>query len=430
MVKRRDLHDDALQDLSGALVDAQRLKAFSTDPEVVRLSERLLATLDRVEPHLRGAIYDLSLESERDRPFHVLLERMVKLQCTMAPHLQIALDIQEGMLEGSLGEMGREILRIMGEVLTNARGHSEATSVRVRVGISHGILFGEVEDDGRGFDPPQEEPTPATTGGGGVSMRSMRERAHLLGGELKTQSEPAKGTKVRFELVLHRELEELDQEVVRILLVDDHATVRDALSSTFEGEGFEVVGQVGSMAEARRLLEEVEQPTDVALIDLGLPDGYGADLIKELRVAHPQALALVLSASLNRANIARAVEAGAAGVLSKTAHLDEVVDGVKRLRRGETLMPLEEVVELWRYSSSKREEEHVAHQAIEKLTPREIEVLKALALGLDSEGIADKLNIALRTERNHMASILKKLEVHSQLQALVFASRHGVVEIS
>jgi len=217
---------------------------------------------------------------------------------------------------------------------------------------------------------------------------------------------------------------------VRILLVDDHATVRDALSSTFEGEGFEVVGQAGSMAEARRLLEEVEQPTDIALIDLGLPDGYGADLIKELRVAHPQALALVLSASLNRANIARAVEAGAAGVLSKTAHLDEVVDGVKRLRRGETLMPLEEVVELLRYSSSKREEEHEAHQAIEKLTPREMEVLQALAMGLDSEGIADKLNIALRTERNHMASILKKLEVHSQLQALVFASRHGVVEIS
>jgi len=208
MVKRRDLHDDALQDLSGALVDAQRLEAFSPDPEAVRLSERLLATLDRVEPHLRGAIYDLSLESERDRPFHVVLETMVELQCTMAPHLQIALDIQEGMLEGSLGEMGREILRIMGEVLTNARRHSEATSVRVRVGISHSILFGEVEDDGRGFDPPQEEPTPATTGGGGVGMRSMRERAHLLGGELKAQSEPAKGTKVRLELVLHRELEE------------------------------------------------------------------------------------------------------------------------------------------------------------------------------------------------------------------------------
>jgi DNA-binding NarL/FixJ family response regulator len=58
-----------------------------------------------------------------------------------------------------------------------------------------------------------------------------------------------------------------------------------------------------------------------------------------------------------------------------------------------------------------------------------MEVLQALAMGLDSEGIADKLNIALRTERNHMASILKKLEVHSQLQALVFALQHGLVEM-
>ncbi len=103
---------------------------------------------------------------------------------------------------------------------------------------------------------------------------------------------------------------------------------------------------------------------------------------------------------------------------------------MRRLRAGETLMPLEEVVELLRFSSSRSEEEHEARQAMEKLTPREIEVLRALAEGLDSEGIADKLNIALRTQRNHMASILRKLGVHSQLQALVFAARHGVVEIN
>jgi DNA-binding NarL/FixJ family response regulator len=91
---------------------------------------------------------------------------------------------------------------------------------------------------------------------------------------------------------------------------------------------------------------------------------------------------------------------------------------------------LEEVVELLRYSSTGREEEHADRQAIEKLTPREIEVLQALAEGLKSEEIAEGLNIALGTERNHMASILKKLKVHSQLQALLFALRQGVVEIS
>jgi DNA-binding NarL/FixJ family response regulator len=321
----------------------------------------------------------------------------------------------------------REILRIISEALTNARRHSEATNVLVRVGISHGTLFGEVEDDGRGFDPTQKESTTATTGGG-VGMRSMRERANHLGGELKTEGEPQQGTKVRFELVLQRELEEADQEEVHILLVDDHATIRDALASSFEGEeGLEVVGQAGSMAEARGIL--AHESVDMAIIDLGLPDGYGADLIKELRERNPRAQALVLSATLDRAQIARAVERGAAGVLNKTTHLLEVAEAVKRLRAGETLMPLEEVVGLLRYAGSEREQEYEARQAIEKLTPREREVLQALAEGLDSEGIAEKLHIALRTERNHMSSILSKLGVHSQLQALVFDLRYGVVEI-
>src|SRR5215207_10862821 len=424
----RDLHDEALQDLSGALVDAQRLEALSTDPEVSRLSERLLATLDRMGPHLRGAIYDLRLEREHDRPFDVLLEELVELQRTMAPHLKIALDMQDGTLEGPLGETGREILRIIGEALTNARRHSEATSVWVRVGISNGILYGEVEDDGRGFGPTQP-PTAATTGGGGVGIRAMRERANHLGGELNTESEPGQGTKVRFELVLQRELEEAEQEEeVHILLVDDHASIREALASTLvEEEGFEVVGQAGSMAEARRIL--AQESADMAVIDLGLPDGYGGDLIKEMHEKNPRAQALVLSATLDRAQIARAVERGAAGVLNKTAHLDEVVGAVRRLRAGETLMPLEEVVELLRLASARRDEEYEARQAIESLTSREIEVLQALAEGLDSRQIADRLHISLRTERNHMTSILAKLGVHSQLQVLVLAQRHGVVEI-
>jgi two-component system nitrate/nitrite response regulator NarL len=113
----------------------------------------------------------------------------------------------------------------------------------------------------------------------------------------------------------------------------------------------------------------------------------------------------------------------------KTAHLDELAETVRGLRRSQTLMPLEEVVELLRFAARKREEEYEARQAIAQLTPREKEVLQALAEALDSKGIADRLHVSLRTQRNHMASILSKLGVHSQLQALVFALRHGVVEI-
>jgi PAS domain S-box-containing protein len=423
----RDLHDEPLQELTDARVQTQQIQSSSMDPQQTIRLARLLATLDRIGPQLRGAIYDLRLDGEHDKHFPELLESLVELHREMAAESDIALEVHDGVLSGPLGERGRQLLRILGEALTNVRRHSGASQVRVGVGITKGKLWAEVKDDGRGFDAAAY--SEAALSSSGVGIRGMRERARALGGDLEIESDPHSGTRVRFEMLLKKDDEDSEDEVgVRVLLVEDHTAIREALASTFKREGFGVVGQAGSIADARRMLEE--HPIDVALIDLGLPDGYGAELIKELREAHPHAQALVLSASLDRTNVARAVERGAAGVLSKTVHLEEVVQAVRRLRAGQTLMPLEEVVELLRYSSTRREEEHEAHKAIEKLTSREIEVLQALAEGLGSEGIADELNIALRTERNHMASILKKLEVHSQLQALLFALRHGLVEIS
>ena len=426
----RDLHDEPLQELTDALVQTQQIHSLSRDSQQRQRLVRLLATLDRIGPQLRGALYDLRLEGEHDKHFPELLEALVALHQEMSPESEIAYEVHDGVLSGPLGERGRQLLRILGEALTNVRRHSGASQVRVGVGISEGKLWAEVGDDGRGFDAAAYSGEALSSGG--VGIRGMKERARALGGDLKIESDPESGTRVRFDLLLKKGDEHAEDEVrVRVLLVEDHASIREALASSFEREEyFEVVGQAGSMAQAKKILKEAEHPIDVALIDLGLPDGYGGDLIKELREAHPEAQALVLSASLDRAIKARAVERGAAGVLSKTAHLEEVVESVRRLRAGETLMPLEELVELLRYSSTRREEELEARQATETLTPREIEVLQALAEGIDSEGIAERLNIAIRTERNHMTSILKKLHVHSQLQALVFALRHGVVEIS
>jgi PAS domain S-box-containing protein len=422
----RNLHDEPLQELADALVQGRQIHSLSEDPKQTLRLMHLLATLDRIGPQLRGAIYDLRLEGEHDKHFPELLGVLVELHREMAPQSTIVYDVHDGVLSGPLGERGRQLLRILGEALTNVRRHSGASQVRVGVGISEDKLWAEVKDDGRGFDTAAySEETPLASG---VGIRGMRKRARVLGGDLEIESDPQSGTRVRFEMLPQKGDEDFEEDVgVRLLLVQEHVAIREALASSFEREaGFEVVAQAASLSEARGMLEGI----DVAVVDLGLPDGYGGDLIKELREANPQAQALVLSAHLDRGETARAVEAGAAEVLGKTAHLERVVDAVRHLRTGKSLLPLEKVVELLRYSSTRREEEHAARQAIEKLTPREIEVLQALAEGLDSEGIAERLNIALRTERNHMASILKKLGVHSQLQALLFALRQGVVEIS
>ena len=276
-----------------------------------------------------------------------------------------------------------------------------------------------VEGDGTGCDPAQV--------GSGMGTRGMRERASAVDGELEIISGPGGGTKARLALSPGDGGQSSGgPQEVRILLVEDHASVRQATASVLEQEpGFRVVGQAGSLAEARKKLDGV----DVAVVDLGLPDGYGGDLIRDLREASPRAQALVLSAMLDHSEIARAVESGAAGVLDKVAGIEEVVEAVRRLRAGETLMPLEEVVGLLRLAGSQREEAYEARQTIAQLTSREIEVLQALADGLDSNQVAGRLNISVKTETNHMTSILNKLGMHSRLQALVFAIRHGVVEV-
>ncbi len=215
-------------------------------------------------------------------------------------------------------------------------------------------------------------------------------------------------------------------EQVRILLVEDHISFRQALAFMFEREPeFTVVGQVGTVAEARRSLGGV----DVVVVDLGLPDGDGTALIEDLSGAEPRITTLVLSASLDPGRFARAVEAGASGVLHKSATIKDIVDAVRRLRAGDALLSPNEVMAMLRATWRERHREIGIHQSIERLTRRELEVLRALAEGMDSQEISERLGISVETERTHMVNIFGKLGLRSRLQALVFAVRHDIVEI-
>jgi DNA-binding NarL/FixJ family response regulator len=214
----------------------------------------------------------------------------------------------------------------------------------------------------------------------------------------------------------------------RVLLVEDHASFRQTLAFVFDQEpGYEVVAQAGTLAEARGEMDGVE--ADLGVIDLSLPDGEGTELIEELREANPDFAALVLTASLDRAEHARAVEAGAAGVLHKSADVDAILDATRRLGEGETLLSEDELIALLRLAGQNREEEVEARASIEQITPREREVLQMLAEGLSNKEIAAKLHMSVDTERTHMMNILNKMGVHSRIQALVFAARYGLVEI-
>lgn len=216
----------------------------------------------------------------------------------------------------------------------------------------------------------------------------------------------------------------------RIILVEDHSSFRQSMAIMFGLEDdFEVIGEADSLSEARKLLRRLKAGVDLAILDLDLPDGEGTDLIAPFREKNPEFAALVLTASLDPEEHARAIEAGASAVLHKTADLDEIVDSMRRLAAGEALMSPEEIVDMIRLATHSREEERRLQESMERLTKREIQVLRALAVGKSNKEIADDLHMSVDTERTHMVNILSKLGAHSRLQALVFATRHGIVEI-
>ena len=127
----RNLHDEPLQELADALVQARQIHSLSEEPKQTLRLMHLLATLDRIGPQLRGAIYDLRLEGEHDKHFLELLGVLVELHREMAPQSTIAYDVHDGVLSGPLGERGRQLLRILGEALTNVRRHSGASQLSV-----------------------------------------------------------------------------------------------------------------------------------------------------------------------------------------------------------------------------------------------------------------------------------------------------------
>ncbi len=138
---------------------------------------------------------------------------------------------------------------------------------------------------------------------------------------------------------------------MRVMLVEDHVSFRQALAFMLgQDQDFEVVGQAGTLAEGRRSLDgrDATDRIEAAVIDLALPDGNGAELIGDLRDHNPSMTVLVLSATLSPANLAKAVQAGADGVLDKLAGVGEIVGELRRLSTGAALPSQQQVLETLR----------------------------------------------------------------------------------
>ena len=210
-------------------------------------------------------------------------------------------------------------------------------------------------------------------------------------------------------------------EPIRVLLVDDHAVVREGLRSYLELEAtLDIVGEASNGKEALRRARELRP--DVVLMDLVMPEMDGVEATRSIREQVPNARVIVLTSFIEEEKVHAALHAGAAGYLLKDAEADEVANAIRAAHRGEVHLDPAVAKRLMQSLRSPKPQD-----AAEPLTDREREVLVLVAQGRANKEIGRQLGISERTARTHVSNILGKLGLASRTQAALYAVREGLV---
>ncbi len=209
-------------------------------------------------------------------------------------------------------------------------------------------------------------------------------------------------------------------------MVDDHRTFAEALALAVRLERDMEARVAASGADAVEIARR-ERP-HIVLLDMEMPGMGGVETIRRVLEAYPETKVVVLSAHDDDLVKARAVEAGAIGYVSKITPLTELPDLVRKAHRGETILDAQERSRLLRHLRHRRHQEATERQRVNRLTPRQTEILQMLAEGVPTTEIAGKLGVSPLTLRTHVQNILTRLGVHTKLEAMALAIRHGKVK--
>ena len=207
---------------------------------------------------------------------------------------------------------------------------------------------------------------------------------------------------------------------VSLVVVDDHELIVDALERSLRSHPIlRVVGRAGDLAEAKRVVGLL-QP-DIVVLDVRLPDGSGLDAIGSLRAIAPEVEIVILTGFAEPALLARALEAGCAGFVSKGNRFDELIAAVEAVAAGQVRVPGDLLEGLVAHLRPKAE--RLGHD----LTSRERQILAMLAEGRSTSDMVDELVVSVHTIRNHVRNVLQKLRASSRLEAVAVATRVGLL---
>lgn len=212
----------------------------------------------------------------------------------------------------------------------------------------------------------------------------------------------------------------------RVLIVDDHRAFAGALEMAVRTfADLEVVGAAASVAEAMACIEDLAP--DVVLMDIRLPDGDGIEATARVRELHPDARVIVLTGHTDVEVLTRAASAGAAGFLPKESSIGSVIAALRAARSSEMLVEGSTLAAILGRVAVAAAESQRASLDTAALTPRERDVLVLMGKGMDPHAIAAALSISLHTCRGYQKGIMAKLDAHSQLEAVVVATRKGLL---
>jgi len=211
-------------------------------------------------------------------------------------------------------------------------------------------------------------------------------------------------------------------ECISVLIVDDHAVVRQGLQAFLESEeGIEVVGEAADGAEAVHKVQEFLP--DVVLMDLVMPGMDGITAIRQVREVSPSSRVLVLTSFGENEKVFPSIKAGAMGYLLKDVPAEDLGRAIRSVAKGEFLLHPEIASKVLNEFSTLRLEA----PPVSRLTTRETEVLTLVTRGCSNKEIARDLNISVKTVKTHVSNILSKLHMMDRTQAALYAVRHGLV---
>jgi two-component system, NarL family, response regulator DevR len=215
---------------------------------------------------------------------------------------------------------------------------------------------------------------------------------------------------------------------IQVLIVQDHPLLASAIANLLERESDLVV--LGVSATGHDAVKSAgEHRPDVVLMDFRLPDLTGPTAARMIQSQHPLAAIVFHSADDSETALLDAVDAGATAYLTKDATADQIIEAVRRASRGEVLIPVELFARAIRRQHGLLARKKEQERLLAEFTPRELDVLHLLAEGLDTVTMSQRLSIAPHTVEWHVRHVIEKLQVHSKLQAVISASRQGLIQL-